>query len=59
MVYIDQRRERIMIEHTNDLPKYRCEYPDEAKRVAHYFNKPDFDCLNKSIHRKKRKSDSN
>ena len=45
-VYIDRRQDRITIEHTNDLPKYRCEYPDQAKRVAHYFDKPDFDCYN-------------
>ena len=37
-MYIDRRSDRITIEHTNDLPKYRCEYPDQAKRVAQYFD---------------------
>ena len=26
-VFSDRRKEHITIEHTNDLPKYRCEYP--------------------------------
>ena len=30
-VYIDRRKDCIMIEHTNDLPKYRCEYPDHGE----------------------------
>ena len=45
-VYIDRRKDRITIEHTNDLPKYRCEYPDQAKRIAHYFDDSDFNCYN-------------
>ena len=45
-VYIDQRRERITIEHTNDLPKYRCEYPNQAERIAHHFERSEYDCYN-------------
>ena len=46
LVYINRRQDHITIKHTNDLPKYCCKYPDQAKRVAHYFDKPDFDCYN-------------
>ena len=45
-VYIDRHKDRITIEHTNDLPKYCCKYPDQAKRVAHYFDKTEFNCCN-------------
>ena len=27
---IDGNKDKITVEHTNDLPKYRCDYPDQS-----------------------------
>ena len=50
-MYIDRNQDSITIEHSNDLPKYRCEYPNQRERVAHYCQEgEDYQCYNSVYH---------
>ena len=49
-VYIDRNRDSITIKHTNDLPKYRCEYPNQREREAHYCQGVEYSCYNSVYH---------
>ena len=41
VIHVNQNRDTITIPHTNDLARYRCEYPNQRAVVAHYHNNRD------------------